>query len=123
MEGKQTFLPMGPYDECVVNISDPEFGLKHRFLNGLLFQVFHKQVCNDQGERRTHGCTVRLLEVVILELEVRGTKAQLLKSYQLADGYAGSLAQGLIFVQLFFHYPQDFIDGDLGEKAGHIKAY
>ena len=45
------------------------------------------------------------------------------QSYQLADGDAGPLAQGLIFVQLFFHYPQGFIDGDLGETAGHIKAY
>ena len=119
----QMLLPMGPYDECVVNITNPEFGLEHRWLNGLLFQVFHKQVGNDWWERRTHGCTVHLLEVVILKLEVRSSKAQFHKSYQLADGDAGSLTQGVILVQLFFHYPQGFIDGDLGEKASHIEAY
>ena len=119
----QMLLPMGPYDECVVNITNPECGLEHRWLNGLLFQVFHKQVGNDWWERRTHGCTVHLLEVVILKLEVRSSKAQFHKSYQLADGDAGSLTQGVILVQLFFHYPQGFIDGDLGEKASHIEAY
>ena len=50
--------------------------------------------------------------------EVHGSKAQFHKSYQLADGDAGSLTQGWIIVQLFFHYPQCFIDRDLGEKAG-----
>ena len=79
-------------------------------MNGLLLQVFHKQV----------GCTVCLLEVVVLKLEVRGSKAQFYESYQLADGDASSLPQGLILVQPFFHYSQGFIDGDLGEKAGHI---
>ena len=65
MEGMQVFILMGLYGECVVNMSNPDFGLVHCCLNGLLLQVFHEQVRNDWGERRPHGCTVRLLKVVI----------------------------------------------------------
>ena len=36
---------------------------------------------------------------------------------------AGCWFSHSILVQLFFHHPQGFVDGDLGEKAGNVEAY
>jgi hypothetical protein len=51
---------MWPDDECVIHIAKPAEGLIGRRLQSHFFKVLHEIVCNDWGNRRTHGLPVEL---------------------------------------------------------------
>ena len=59
-----------PDDKSVIHIASPN-GL----LDGLLFKLFHEQICNDGGQRGTHCCTIGLLVELALALEIGGVEA------------------------------------------------
>ena len=58
---------------------------------GLHFKLFHKDVCYEGADRRTHSCTLDLLIILTLEEEVGVGKAELQQGSDLRVGHAGSL--------------------------------
>ena len=58
---------------------------------GLLFKLFHKDVCYEGADGGTHSCTLDLFIILTLEEEVGVGKAELQQGSDLRVGHAGSL--------------------------------
>ena len=61
---------MGLNEVCVVNVASPIFWFVGEGFNGLCFEMFHENVCNNWGKWGVHGHAMSLSIDITSETEV-----------------------------------------------------
>ena len=100
MEFLQPLISMGPDNKNIVDIPVPHLRFPGGGLQGTCLEVFHEDVCQNRGQRRTHCCSFHLLIEGLTKLEVCRLQAKFHKGADVGDGDAGSFLKSVILLQV-----------------------